>query len=90
MESRLMMMDRQEYEERYGEEVGTCSIHKVTVVDRSCDQCYDEIDWTCVECEEWRADDARVEAGMKCGVCAYGSDSPSSSTFLYGWQEENR
>ena len=66
-----MMMDRREYEERYGEEVGYCNVHKVTVVDRSCDQCYDEIDWICKECGEWREDDARVQGGMKCGQCAY-------------------
>ena len=67
-----MIMDRDEYEERYGEEVGTCNIHKVMVVDRSCPQCEDEIDWTCGECGEWREDDPRVEGSMKCGVCAYG------------------
>jgi hypothetical protein len=26
----------------------------------------------CPECEEFKPDDARVEAGMKCGACAYG------------------
>jgi len=26
----------------------------------------------CGECGEYRPDDARVEGGMKCGVCAYG------------------
>jgi len=25
----------------------------------------------CPECNEVRIDDARVQAGMKCGVCAY-------------------
>ena len=66
--------DKQEYEERYGEEVGTCNIHKVMVVDRSCDLCEDELkeQWQCKECLEIRIDDARVEANMKCGVCAYG------------------
>ena len=34
-------------------------------------------DITCIECDEIRIDengdlDARVQAGMKCGVCAYG------------------
>ena len=69
-------MDRLEYEERYGEEVGTCNIHKVQVVDRSCDLCeaedYDNTAWRCTECLEIRIDDPRVEGGMKCGVCAYG------------------
>ena len=69
--------DKQEYEERYGEEVGTCNIHKVMVVDRSCDLCEDEIAeaedrWICNECGEVKYDDARVEGGMKCGVCTYG------------------
>ena len=68
----MMAMDRREYEERYGEQVGTCSIHKTIVVDSSCPQCEDDIDWTCGECGEWREDDARVEGGMKCGECTYG------------------
>ena len=46
-----------------------------------CTECFDgldaEKDVTCIECYEIRIDedgelDARVEAGMKCGVCAYG------------------
>tara|TARA_Y100000034_G_scaffold125605_1_gene175557 strand:+ start:1126 stop:1389 length:264 start_codon:yes stop_codon:yes gene_type:complete len=75
-------MDRDYYEERYGEEVGTCNRHKVQVVDRSCDLCADELEQAedsarCRECDEVRLDeygdiDARVEAGMKCGVCTYG------------------
>ena len=64
-----MIMDRDEYEERYGEEVGTCNIHKVMIVDRSCPQCEDE--WVCPECGEVRYDDQRVENGMKCFVCTY-------------------
>ena len=32
----------------------------------------DDQDWVCKECGEYREDDARVEGGMKCGVCAYG------------------
>ena len=77
-----MTISRMEYEERYGEEVGRCNIHKVMIVDRSCDQCEDELKQSedaarCIECEEIRIDeygdiDIRVEAGMKCGVCAYG------------------
>ena len=74
--------DKREYEERYGEEVGTCNIHKIQVVDRSCDLCAKDLEEfedeaTCRECEEVRLDengdiDARVEAGMKCSHCAYG------------------
>ena len=65
---------RMEYEERYGEEVGRCNRHKVEIVDRSCDLCEDELRelWQCKECLEIRVDHARVEAGMKCGQCAYG------------------
>jgi len=66
-----MTITRGEYEERYGEEVGRCNIHKVQVIDRSCPQCEDEKDWICIECGEWREDDARVAGGMKCGMCAY-------------------
>ena len=29
--------------------------------------------WRCGECDEIMIDDARVEAGMKCGNCAYGN-----------------
>ena len=36
-------MDRYEYEEKYGEEVGRCNIHNIQVIDRSCDQCEDEL-----------------------------------------------
>ena len=78
----IRFFDGLEYEERYGEEVGTCNVHKVKVVDRSCDLCADwteeaEAKATCGECGEVRLDadgeiDARVEGGMKCGVCAYG------------------
>jgi|TARA_R110000824_G_scaffold111242_1_gene259615 predicted adenine nucleotide alpha hydrolase (AANH) superfamily ATPase len=64
-----MVISKREYEERYGEEVGTCNVHKITVVDSSCEQCYDEINWTCGECGEWRPDDDRVEGGMECGEC---------------------
>lgn len=36
--------------------------------------CWVNLGRICPECEEPRLDDARVEAGMKCGVCAYGSE----------------
>ena len=70
----VRLFDGLEYEERYGEEVGTCNKHKIQVVDRSCDLCEDELNeqWLCNECNEVRIDDARVEANMKCGECAYG------------------
>ena len=28
----------------------------------------------CPECGEYRPDDLRVESGMKCSLCAYGSE----------------
>jgi predicted Zn-ribbon and HTH transcriptional regulator len=28
----------------------------------------------CIECGEYMPDDARVQAGMKCSYCAYGSE----------------
>ena len=43
------------------------------------DMSYEELElkWACQDCGEVRTDedgdlDARVEAGMKCGACAYG------------------
>lgn len=33
---------------------------------------YTVLDRRCMECGESRPDDARVEGGMKCGICAYG------------------
>ena len=70
----IRFYDKQDYEEKYGEEVGSCNRHKITVVDNNCDLCEDELGelWQCKECLEIRVDDARVESGMKCGVCAYG------------------
>ena len=35
-------MDRQDYEERYGEVVGRCNIHNIQVIDNSCDACEEE------------------------------------------------
>ena len=69
-----MTISRMEYEERYGEEVGTCNKHKTIVVDNSCDLCEDELTelYQCNECLEIKIDDARVAGGMKCGECAYG------------------
>ena len=58
-----------EYEERYGEEVGHCNIHKVQVVDRSCMQCED--DWVCLECNDIKYNDTLVAQGLKCFSCTY-------------------
>ena len=38
------MMDRREYEERYGEHVGTCKIHG-TVIDHFCEPCEGFPEW---------------------------------------------
>ena len=27
--------------------------------------------YTCPECDEYKPDDARIQAGMRCGECAY-------------------
>ena len=59
-------MDRRAYEERYGEEVGTCNIHKAQIVDRSCPQCEDEEH----ECQFHSACcDSPPAEGNRCGRC---------------------
>ena len=66
-------MSSTEKAEYHGEEVGRCNIHNQPVINRDCPDCEEEKrDGVCGECGEYRPDDARVEAGMKCGVCAYG------------------
>ena len=37
-----MTMSNREYEEWYGEIVGYCNSHQITVVDESCDLCEEE------------------------------------------------
>ena len=51
-----------------GEESDSCTYcaHCKDVIRHGITEC-----WHCVECEEYRYDDARVEAGMKCSECAY-------------------
>ena len=51
-----------------GDESDTCTYcaHCKDVIRHGITEC-----WHCVECEEYRYDDARVEAGMKCSECAY-------------------
>ena len=39
-----MTMDNRDYENLYGEIVGFCNRHKITVIDSSCDLCADESD----------------------------------------------
>jgi hypothetical protein len=35
-------LDKREYEERFGETVGFCNIHRVRVADSNCERCYME------------------------------------------------
>ena len=44
----MVMSDREEYEERYGEHVGYCRVHHITVLD-SCPYCEEE---NAIECPE--------------------------------------
>jgi len=70
--------ESRERAEELGEEVGRCNIHNRPVINRDCPDCEMGMDaegleeyGICGECGEYRPEDARVEAGMKCGVCAY-------------------
>lgn len=38
----MTYLDKLAYEERYGEVVGRCNIHKIQVIDRSCPECEDD------------------------------------------------
>ena len=80
----MVYLDKRDYEERYGEVVGRCNIHKIQVIDKSCPECeatFDDdvvgVDWTCAGCEEWvevknYSDDmARIEKGLLCFHCTY-------------------
>ena len=68
----MFLTESEEWADDHGEHVGYCRTHQQRVLD-SCDQCDEEYGWLqCGECEEYRYEDARLEGGMKCGVCAYG------------------
>ena len=71
MSSLMFEFEKDEWAENHGITVGHCNIHKVKVWDGDCDECNNE-EWLCIECDQVRLDDARVQAGMKCGECAYG------------------
>ena len=46
-------LDKQDYEEHYGETVGFCNIHKIAVADNNCERCEDEMaEVECSACEE--------------------------------------
>ena len=47
----IRFYDKQDYEEKYGEEVGSCNRHKITVVDNNCDLCEDELGELCDYCK---------------------------------------
>ena len=66
----MLLSTAEQWAEDHGEQVGYCRVHHQRVLD-ICDLC-EEIDWTCIECEEVKYGDARVEGGMKCGECSYG------------------
>ena len=71
----LQLRVEDQWAEDHGIHVGYCHRHKVKVWDEYCEDCdkEDADGWLlCGECEEYRYEDARVEGGMKCGVCAYG------------------
>ena len=45
----MSYIDKEEYEERYGDHVGYCRVHHITVLD-SCPYCEDENAIECPEC----------------------------------------
>lgn len=48
-----MTLDKQKYEEHYGEAVGFCNIHKVAVADNNCDRCMEhDCKWLSMCCGE--------------------------------------
>ena len=68
-------------EERIGESLCICEEEEPSkfMQDVFSDMSYEELErkWTCLECGEVCEDEdgepsARVQAGMKCGECAYG------------------
>ena len=74
MSSLMFEFQKDEWAEDHGIHVGHCNIHNVKVWDEDCEECERESNakWICMECDEVRYEDARVEVGMKCGHCAYG------------------
>jgi len=74
----MLLSDEDQWADDHDIRVGYCNQHNVKVWDASCDECEDErfllVDgWLqCEECGEDRYEDARLENGLKCGVCAYG------------------
>ena len=52
----MSYIDKQEYEERYGEHVGYCRVHHIRVLD-TCQECEDDAPEQCAQChafdDEW-------------------------------------
>ena len=69
MSSLMFQFEKDEWAENHGIQVGSCNIHNVRVWDGDCEECAKS---RCIECDEYKPNDGRVEAGMKCGECAYG------------------
>jgi len=66
------MMDRREYEERYGEHVGMCKIHGAVL--GSCDICEGEPEWLSECCDavpmEDMLDESTLPYGGPSGFCS--------------------
>lgn len=80
---RLLMLDRREYEEYYGEHVGTCQIHG-TVLDgcQICDDENSEPDWRsqCCDAPPYVAkgidiDESTIRYGGPSGFCSRCKDT---------------
>jgi len=65
------MIDRREYEERYGEHVGTCRIHGTVL--GSCDICEGEPEWLSECCDAppygIEIDESTIPYGGPSGFC---------------------
>ena len=70
----MLFTRAEQWADDHGEHIGYCNVHHQKVLD-TCDLC-EEIEmlefWTCIECEEVKYGDARVEVGLTCEECAYG------------------
>jgi len=54
----MVMSDKEEYEERYGEHVGYCRVHHIAVLD-TCQLCEDDNTVECFQCLFVDTDDFR-------------------------------
>ena len=70
------MMDRREYEERYGEHVGMCKIHGTVL--GSCDICEGEPEWRSECCNAFpigELDESTTQYGGPSGFCGHCHDN---------------